>query len=211
MNETTRQLIVHKVKHNTKRLITSIKWVIFSIVVGIVAGGCGTAFYFALSVVTDFRMKYPWLIYFLPIGGLAIVGLYHLCKDDNDTGTNLVISAIHSGDKVPFKMAPLIFVSTLITHLFGGSAGREGAALQMGGSIGSSIGRVFRFDEKDKHVMIMCGMSAAFSASVWHSDGSRYFLHGDDKRRCHVLYSTRSMCDKLPHRSRYRIILQCYK
>ena len=164
MNETTRQLIVHKVKHNTKRLITSIKWVIFSIVVGIVAGSCGTAFYFALSVVTDFRMKYPWLIYFLPIGGLAIVGLYHLCKDDNDTGTNLVISAIHSGDKVPFKMAPLIFVSTLITHLFGGSAGREGAALQMGGSIGSSIGRVFRFDEKDKHVMIMCGMSAAFSA-----------------------------------------------
>lgn len=119
---------------------------------------------FALSVVTDFRMKYPWLIYFLPIGGLAIVGLYHLCKDDNDTGTNLVISAIHSGDKVPFIMAPLIFVSTLITHLFGGSAGREGAALQMGGSIGSSIGRVFRFDEKDKHVMIMCGMSAAFSA-----------------------------------------------
>ena len=118
MNETTRQLIVHKVKHNTKRLITSIKWVIFSIVVGIVAGSCGTAFYFALSVVTDFRMKYPWLIYFLPIGGLAIVGLYHLCKDDNDTGTNLVISAIHSGDKVPFIMAPLIFVSTLITHLY---------------------------------------------------------------------------------------------
>ena len=59
MNETTRQLIVHKVKHNTKRLITSIKWVIFSIVVGIVAGSCGTAFYFALSVVTDFRIKYP--------------------------------------------------------------------------------------------------------------------------------------------------------
>ena len=143
MNETTRQLIVHKVKHNTKRLITSIKWVIFSIVVGIVAGSCGTAFYFALSVVTDFRMKYPWLIYFLPIGGLAIVGLYHLCKDDNDTGTNLVISAIHSGDKVPFIMAPLIFVSTLITHLFGGSAGREGAALQLGGSIGNGLGRLF--------------------------------------------------------------------
>ena len=164
MNETTRQLIVHKVKHNTKRLITSIKWVIFSIVVGIVAGSCGTAFYFALSVVTDFRMKYPWLIYFLPIGGLAIVGLYHLCKDDNDTGTNLVISAIHSGDKVPFKMAPLIFVSTLITHLFGGSAGREGAALQLGGSIGNSLGKLFHFDEKDQHIMIMCGMSAAFSA-----------------------------------------------
>jgi H+/Cl- antiporter ClcA len=60
-------------------------------------------------------------------------------------------------------MAPLIFISTLITHLFGGSAGREGAALQMGGSIGNAIGKLFRFDEKDKHVMIMCGMSAAFS------------------------------------------------
>lgn len=164
MNQITKELIKHKAEHNFNRLIVSIKWVIFSIVVGIVAGLCGTAFYFCLSVVTDFRMKYPWLLYFLPLGGVAIVFLYHIFKDDNDTGTNLVISAIHSDDKLPFQMAPLIFISTLITHLFGGSAGREGAALQMGGSIGSSIGRVFRFDEKDKHVMIMCGMSAAFSA-----------------------------------------------
>lgn len=164
MNQITKELIKHKAEHNFNRLIVSIKWVIFSIVVGIVAGLCGTAFYFCLSVVTDFRMKYPWLLYFLPLGGVAIVFLYHIFKDDNDTGTNLVISAIHSDDKLPFQMAPLIFISTLITHLFGGSAGREGAALQMGGSIGSSIGRMFRFDEKDKHVMIMCGMSAAFSA-----------------------------------------------
>lgn len=164
MNQITKELIKHKAEHNFNRLIVSIKWVIFSIVVGIVAGLCGTAFYFCLSVATDFRMKYPWLLYFLPLGGVAIVFLYHIFKDDNDTGTNLVISAIHSDDKLPFQMAPLIFISTLITHLFGGSAGREGAALQMGGSIGNSIGHVFRFDEKDKHVMIMCGMSAAFSA-----------------------------------------------
>ncbi len=157
-------IIRHKIEHNFQRFITSVKWVVFAIVVGIVVGFCGTAFYFGLSVVTDYRMKYPWLLYFLPLGGIIIVGMYHLLKDDNDTGTNLVISAIHSGDKLPFRMAPLIFVSTLITHLFGGSAGREGAALQMGGSIGTSIGRLFSFDEKDKHVMIMCGMSAAFSA-----------------------------------------------
>ena len=75
-----------------------------------------------------------------------------------------MLSAIHSGDEIPLRMAPLIFISTLITHLFGGSAGREGAALQLGGSIGNSLGRLFRFDEKDKHIMIMCGMSAAFSA-----------------------------------------------
>lgn len=154
----------HKLKHNIKRLATSVRWVVFALIVGVVVGLCGTAFYFGLSFVTVLRVQNPWLIFLLPFGGLAIVGLYHLFKDDDDTGTNLVISAIHSGDKLPFRMAPLIFVSTLITHLFGGSAGREGAALQLGGSLGNSIGRLFHFDEKDRHVMIMCGMSAAFSA-----------------------------------------------
>lgn len=156
--------IKHKIEHNAHRALVSIKWVIFAIIVGTIVGLCGSAFYFGMTYVTDLRMTYPWLLYLLPLGGLIIVGLYHLLHNEKDTGTNLVISAIHSGDELPFRMAPLIFVSTLITHLFGGSAGREGAALQMGGSIGNSIGRLFRFDEKDKHVMIMCGMSAAFSA-----------------------------------------------
>lgn len=158
------EVIKHKIKHNLHRAVVSVKWVIFSILVGVIVGGCGTAFYYGLSYVTDLRLTHPWLVYLLPVGGLVIVGLYHLFHDEKDTGTNLVISAIHSGDELPFRMAPLIFVSTLITHLFGGSAGREGAALQMGGSIGNAIGKFFRFDEKDKHVMIMCGMSAAFSA-----------------------------------------------
>lgn len=157
-------LLKHKAKHNLQRLLTSIKWIIFSIIVGLIVGLCGTAFFIGLSFVTIVRGQNPELIYFLPIRGLAIVALYHILNDTNDTGTNLVISAIHSGDKLPFRMAPLIFISTLITHFFGGSAGREGAALQMGGSIGNSLGKIFRFDEKDKHVMIMCGMSAAFSS-----------------------------------------------
>lgn len=157
-------IIKHKILHNLHRLVVSAKWVIFSIIVGIIVGLCGIAFFFGLSKVTSIRLNNPWLIYLLPLGGLIIVGLYHLFKDEDDTGTNLVISAIHSGDRLPLRMAPLIFVSTLITHLFGGSAGREGAALQLGGSIGNAIGKLFRFDEKDKHVMIMCGMSAAFSA-----------------------------------------------
>ena len=95
---------------------------------------------------------------------LCIVGMYHLLHDEKDSGTNLVLSAIHSGEEIPLRMAPLIFLSTLITHIGGGSAGREGAALQLGGSIGNSLGRLFLFDEKDQHIMIMCGMSAAFSA-----------------------------------------------
>lgn len=156
--------IKHKMQHNLKRAVTSVKWIIFAILVGIIVGLCGTAFYFGMSLVTVVRTQNPWLIFFLPIGGLAIVTLYHMLHDEKDTGTNLVLSAIHSDDELPFRMAPLIFISTLITHLLGGSAGREGAALQMGGSLGNTLGKLFHFDEKDKHVMIMCGMSAAFSA-----------------------------------------------
>lgn len=76
----------------------------------------------------------------------------------------MVLSTIHAETELPFKMAPLIFISTTLTHLFGGSAGREGAALQLGGSIGNQLGRWFRFDEKDRRIVVMCGMSAAFSA-----------------------------------------------
>lgn len=157
-------VVKHKIHHNIQRVVISCKWVIFSILVGLIVGLCGTAFFQGLAFVTIIRGQNPWLLYFLPLGGLAIVGCYHLLKDANDAGTNLVISAIHSGDELPLRMAPLIFFSTLITHLFGGSAGREGAALQIGGSIGNFIGKLFHFNEKDKHVMIMSGMSAAFSA-----------------------------------------------
>lgn len=159
-----KEIYKHKIKHNLIRLRTAVKWVIFSILSGILVGGVGTLFYLGMSLVTLTRSKCPWLLFLLPVGGIVIVGCYRLLHDEKDTGTNLVLSAIHSGDELPLRMAPLIFLSTLITHLFGGSAGREGAALQLGGSIGNGLGRLFRFDEKDKHIMIMCGMSAAFSA-----------------------------------------------
>ncbi len=154
----------HKIHHNLQRARTSVKWVVFAIISGIVVGAVGTLFYFCMAYVTASRARYPWLIWLLPFGGLLIVGAYHLLHDEKDSGTNLVLSSIHSGDELPVRMAPLIFVSTLITHLLGGSAGREGAALQLGGSIGNEIGKLFRFNEKDKHIMTMCGMSAAFSA-----------------------------------------------
>lgn len=160
----TKDILLHKIKHNLHRLLVTTKWVAFALLSGTLVGFFGTLFSFGLQRVTTIRNDNPSLIFLLPFGGLAIVWLYHIFHDEKDTGTNLIISTIHSGDKLPACMAPLIFVSTLITHLLGGSAGREGAALQMGGSLGSSLGRLFGFDEKDKHVMIMCGMSAAFSA-----------------------------------------------
>lgn len=159
-----KELIQNKLIHQTKLVGTSIRWVIFAILSGLIVGGIGTLFYFGMYLVTLTRTKNPWLIFLLPVSGLVIVGCYRLLHDEKDTGTNLVLSAIHSDEELPLRMAPLIFLSTLITHLFGGSAGREGAALQLGGSIGNGLGKLFRFDDKDKHIMIMCGMSAAFSA-----------------------------------------------
>lgn len=147
-----------------QRLKDSAKWIIFAIISGIVVGGIGTAFSFCMSAVTHTRAQNPWIIWLLPIGGIVIVAAYRILHDENSTGTNLVLSSIYAGDKLPLRMTPLIFVSTLITHLLGGSAGREGAALQIGGSIGNKLGMLFRFDDKDRHVMTMCGMSAAFSA-----------------------------------------------
>lgn len=150
--------------HELRRLQTSVKWIIFSLLSGVSIGFVGTFFYYMLQFVTNFRLTHPAILLFLPLGGVAIVWMYRVLHNENDSGTNLVLSAIHSGEHVPLRMAPLILISTLITHLFGGSAGREGAALQLGGSIGGALGKLFRFDDKDQHVMIMCGMSAAFSA-----------------------------------------------
>lgn len=138
--------------------------VIFAVIVGIAAGLVGTSFYFCMEWVTKTRGEYPWLILFLPAAGVLIVALYQLLRDKDDSGTNLILSSIHSGDNIPLRMTLLIYVSTLLTHLCGGSAGREGAALQMGGSIGKSIGKLFRLDENEQKLLVMCGMSAAFSA-----------------------------------------------
>ncbi len=160
-----KEMILDRTQKTTRRLFTSVKWVIFALLTGVVVGGIATLFHHGMAYVTQLRGQYPWLIYFLPLGGLVIAGLYRLRKIEKDLGTNAVINAIQSDkDDVPWDMAPLMFISTIITHLFGGSAGREGAALQIGGSLGCTLGKIFRFDQKDKHIMIMCGMSAAFSA-----------------------------------------------
>lgn len=150
-----------RIYHNLKVFI---KWGIFATLTGFIVGGFSTLFAECLKVVTALRTANPWLILLLPLAGVAIVLLYQLFQYKNDKGTNMVLSTIHAETELPFKMAPLIFISTLITHLCGGSAGREGAALQLGGSIGNQLGRWFRFNDKDRRIVVMCGMSAAFSA-----------------------------------------------
>ena len=147
-----------------RHLGTFLKWCVFASVVGLVVGGFSTLFAYCLRKVTDFRTVHPEMILLLPAAGVFIVFLYGIFQYKNDKGTNMVLSTIHAETELPFRMAPLIFISTVITHLFGGSAGREGAALQLGGSIGNQLGRWFRFDDRDRRIVVMCGMSAAFSA-----------------------------------------------
>ena len=190
----TNAYIRHKLDHNGRRLGTVIKWIVFSIVSGVVVGLVGTAFYFAMDWVTATRLAHPWLVLGLPFGGMAIVGLYKLLHDEKDTGTNLVLSAISAGESVPLRMAPLIFATTLLTHLFGGSAGREGAALQLGGSLGNTLGRLFRFDENGSarydHVWNECG----FFGIVWNAYGSCNLLYGGRNSRYHALFCAGAMC-----------------
>ena len=140
-----------------------IKWMLLAIVTGGITGVISSAFGHALSMATSFRKEYPWLLFGLPLAGVIIVFLYKKFGKD-DGGTNQVFSTVRARDEVPATAAPLIFVSTVLTHLTGGSAGREGAAIQLGGSIANQLGRWMKMDEEDTHVIVMCGMSAAFAA-----------------------------------------------
>ena len=128
------------------------------------AGSVGAAFAWGMTAVTNLRTQHPWLLFLLPVSGLAIVALYRACHFEKDSGTNTVLAMIHAEKEIPARMAPLIFISTMLTHLCGGSSGREGAALQIGGSLGNLLGRVMRLQPDDRRVLVMCGMSAAFAA-----------------------------------------------
>ena len=150
-------------RHIWRDLFNLVKWLFLATVTGLVVGGISSLFARALKHVTAFRETNPQVFLLLPVAGLIIVFMYQKIGKE-DGGTNQVLSTVRSRDDVPFRSAPLIFVSTILTHLTGGSAGREGAAIQLGGSIGNQLGGWLKLDEEDRHVMVMCGMSAAFSA-----------------------------------------------
>lgn len=131
---------------------------------GLVFGGVGTLFHYAVDYATHARARLPWLLYLLPLAGVLIAWLYRLGGMENDRGTNLILDSVRTGQHPPFRLGALIFAGTVLTHLCGGSSGREGAALQIGGSLGSSLGHLLRMKDKDCQVLIMCGMSGLFSA-----------------------------------------------
>lgn len=158
------EVLKNKLKAASNYVLSFMKWALIAGCTGLLGGALGTLFHKSVEIATDFRTEHSFIIWFLPVGGIAIIALYKVCKLNENTGTNEVIDSIRTNNNVPPILAPLIFISTVITHLLGGSAGREGAALQLGGSIGSIIGRIFRLDEKDMHIITLCGMSSVFAA-----------------------------------------------
>ncbi len=146
-----------------KDLTNLLKWLLLASLIGVIVGAASTLFAHVLTYVTNFRASHHFMLLGLPLAGLIIVFLYDKFGKD-DGGVNQVFSTIKAKDHVPAMSAPLIFIATALTHLTGGSAGREGAAVQLGGSIADLLGKYMPLDEEDRHVMVMCGMSAAFAA-----------------------------------------------
>lgn len=133
--------------------------------VALFAGSASALFLWALDHVTELHWQNPWLLWLLPLGGVAVGLVYHYLGKGADKGNNLLMDEIHEpGGGVPARMAPLVLVGTLVTHLFGGSAGREGTAVQMGGSLAALLARWFRVSPESRRLMLMCGIAAGFGA-----------------------------------------------
>ena len=148
-----------------------LKWLLIGVPVGAVVGSAVAGFLWALDKATQIRwstdtpLGVPWLLFLLPVAGVGIGLMYHLFGKAVEGGNNLIMEQIHEpGGGVPSRMAPLVLIGTVVTHLFGGSAGREGTAVQMGGSIASTVGRWLRLDQIDTRTLLMCGVAAGFGA-----------------------------------------------
>lgn len=138
-------------------------WLLLGIVSGVVCGLCGVVFSKSVDFITNIRTQHDWLLYILPMGGLISVGIYKLCRVKN-IGTTNVFDCVRTEQNLPCLLAPAIFCGTCISHLLGASAGREGAALQIGGGVTNVLSRILRLDEDSRHITVMCGMAALFSA-----------------------------------------------
>ena len=155
--------VKERITHYSLYVTALLKWLAVGALVGGVGGFVGALFHLGVDCATNVRLAHPWILYLLPLGGVVIALLYRLCRLEG-AGTNAVIESVHFGKKIPTLLVPLIFVSTVITHLCGGSAGREGAALQIGGGIGYRTGTLLRLGEKDLPLATLCGMAGVFSA-----------------------------------------------
>jgi H+/Cl- antiporter ClcA len=148
-----------------KATIFFLQWILICIMTGIFSGSASAFFLVSLEWVTQIRIQHAWIIWFLPIGGLIIGLLYHYWGTDVVKGNNLLLEEYGNPSKtIPLKMAPLVLISTLITHLFGGSAGREGTAVQMGAAISDQFSKFFKLEAIDRKTLLIIGISAGFAS-----------------------------------------------
>lgn len=147
------------------QVATVIRWALALVPMSIAVGTLCAAFLWGLDAALSLRFAYPWLLFLLPIGGAGIGLLYHRLGRSIEGGNNLIVEQIHQpGGGVPLRMAPLVVLGTVVTHLLGGSAGREGTAVQLGGSLASAVARLFHLDPPGIRVLLMAGVAAGFGA-----------------------------------------------
>ena len=146
-------------------LLLLAKWFLICVMIGVFSG-CASAFFLvSLEWVTQYREYHNWIIWLLPVGGLCIGFLYHFYGSDVVKGNNLLLEEYENPQKtIPLKMAPMVLIGTLITHLFGGSAGREGTAVQMSGAIADQFTGLFQLNDADRKTLIILGISAGFAS-----------------------------------------------
>jgi len=157
-----------KIKNSFEQIFIArhlIKWTVLVIPVSLVVGSLVALFLWLLDVATRFRWQHHWLLFLLPVAGIAIHFLYKFSGKNAEAGNNLIMDEIHQpGGGVPARMTPLVIFSTIITHLFGGSAGREGTAVQIGGSMAGLLGKWLRLEKEDLRILLMTGIAAGFGA-----------------------------------------------
>jgi len=147
------------------QLLAALKWLAILAPLAVAVGSASAFFLWALDAVTLVRFAHPRLLFLLPVAGLGVGMLYHFYGKSANGGNNLLIDEIHQpGAGVPRRMAPLILIGTLVTHLFGGSAGREGTALQMGGSIAATFARLLKLEAAHVRILLMAGVAAGFGS-----------------------------------------------
>ncbi|WP_163411191.1 voltage-gated chloride channel family protein [Flavobacterium ajazii] len=151
---------------NPKQLLLSIpKWILICALIGLFSGSASAFFLVSLEWVTQLRLHHDWIIWFLPFGGFLVGLSYYYWGESVVKGNNLLLEEYENPQKViPFKMAPLVLLGTLLTHLFGGSAGREGTAVQMGGAIADQFTKFFKLNNSERKILIILGISAGFAS-----------------------------------------------
>ncbi|MRX40190.1 chloride channel protein [Flavobacterium sp. LC2016-23] len=154
-----------KFQNSKQILFTTVKWIFICLLIGILSGSASAFFLVALEWVTQFRIQHDWIIWLLPFGGLLVGLSYYYWGESVVKGNNLLLEEYENPKKViPLKMAPLVLLGTLLTHLFGGSAGREGTAVQMGGAIADQFTKLFKLDTTERKILIILGISAGFAS-----------------------------------------------